>query len=223
LDFILKNLTFKYLTTEPEKVKFFTQVMKIPMSELPAKIYETPNSKEETVRYFVDKFPLFLTNLSSHPPVVHFTYVDPGPNTGIADFIGYLRMYGPLFSRLKEVNLLYIYQSSSKWRRAKELFEAFIRSGCRTKINDSEMLKYFQIREDWESKQYEKVGGRELRLLGEGRKKYGGAGYEALYQQWKRGERCLESGRSEGRQRIPVSLFETYRITDKYSIFGDLD
>jgi len=50
LDFILKNLTFKYLPTEPEKVKFFTQVMKIPMSDLPAKVHKTPNSKEETVR-----------------------------------------------------------------------------------------------------------------------------------------------------------------------------
>src|SRR5262249_44403061 len=51
LDFILKNLTFKYLPTEPEKLEFFTQVMKVPMSDLPVKVYKTPNSKKQTLRY----------------------------------------------------------------------------------------------------------------------------------------------------------------------------
>jgi hypothetical protein len=82
------------------------------------------------------------------------------------------------------------------------------------------MLKYFQIREDWESMQYEKVGGRELTLLGQGRKKYGGAGYEALCHQWKRGERRLENVPSENRKGDFVSLFEAYRITEKYSILA---
>ena len=155
--------------------------------------------------------------------MVHFTYVDPGPNTGITDFVNHLRIYGPLFSRLREVNLLYVYQSSDKWRRGKELFEGFIRSGCRNKVNDAAMLKYFQIREAWESRQYEKVGGVELTLLGQGRKKYSGAGYEAFYQQWKRGERHLENVHLESRAGVPTCRFETYRITEKYSIFGDLD
>src|SRR5262249_8950664 len=158
LDFVLANPTFNYLTTEPEKVEFFTQVMKVPVSHLPAKVYKTPNSKEETVRYFVDKFPLFLSNLSSSPPVVHFTYVDPGPITGVADFLNHLRTYGSLFSRMNEVRLVYIYHSSSKWRRAHDLFSAFVRSGYRVKINDGQMVKYFQIRSAWEAKQYEKVG-----------------------------------------------------------------
>jgi hypothetical protein len=223
LDFILKNPAFKYLPTELEKVEFFTQAMKVPMSDLPAKVYKTPNSKEETLRYFVDKFPLLLSNLSSAPPVVHFTYVDPGSNTSMADFLNHLRSYGPLFSWMKEVRLLYIYQSSWKWRRAHDLFEAFIRSGCRVKVSDADILKYFQIREAWGSKQYEKVGATELRVLGQGRKKYLGARYETLYEQWKGGERHSPNVHSDTVGNAPTSSFTTYKVTEKYSIFGDLD
>ena len=60
LDFVLANLGFDYLETEPEKVAFFCDTLGVPRKILPAKTYEGGPRSEPTLRYFVDKFPLFL-------------------------------------------------------------------------------------------------------------------------------------------------------------------
>ncbi len=84
LDYVLQNPTLRYFPTEEEKVELFTTVLNVPLSDLPVKAYMTPNSKTETLRYFVDKYPLFLSDVSSPRPVVHFSYVDAGPHTARA-------------------------------------------------------------------------------------------------------------------------------------------
>jgi hypothetical protein len=223
LDYILENPDRKYLPTEEEKVHLFTEVMGIPLSELPARAYKTPNAKEETVRYFVDKFPLFLSEISQSGPVVHFTYVDPGPYIGIVDFLNHLKLYARLFTRMEVIRLVYVYYVSSKWKQAQDLFHCFVRSGCRVDTNDLDLVKYFQIREAWESKQYEKVGATELLFLGQAKKKYLRSRYEALYAQWKNGDQTFPAGLSEAIGRAPASSFTTYKIGETYSIFGDLE
>ena len=60
LDFILENCGFAYFETEPEKTAYFCDVLGIPREALPAKTYEGGPRSEPTVRYFVDKFPMFL-------------------------------------------------------------------------------------------------------------------------------------------------------------------
>ena len=131
LDYVLQNPTLEYFPTEEEKVHLFTKVLSVPMSALPAKAYRTPNSKTETLRYFVDKYPLFLSEISPPAPVVHFTYVDPGPYTTIVDFLNHLRSYAALFARMDVIRMLYIHQVSNKWKQAQDLFHAFVRSGCK--------------------------------------------------------------------------------------------
>jgi hypothetical protein len=171
LDYVLANPTAEYMPTEEEKIHFFTKVLSIPLAHLPTKTYKTPNSNTETLRYFVDKFPLFLPDVSS-PEGVHFSYVDPGPHTSIVDFVNHLRLYAPLFGRLKAVSLVYIYCVSNKWKQAEDLFGAFVRAGCKVGAEDLDLMKYFRLREAWETKQYERVGSEELLLLNRGKKKY---------------------------------------------------
>jgi hypothetical protein len=60
LDFILANPNYQYFETEPEKVAYFCDTMGVPKNVLPAKSYEGGPRSEPTLRYFVDKFPLFL-------------------------------------------------------------------------------------------------------------------------------------------------------------------
>ena len=222
LDYVLDNPSFKYFPTEEEKIQLFTEVLNIPMSDLPVKTYKSPNSPSETLKYFVDKYPLFLSDLSLTPPVVHFTYVDPGPYTGILDFLNYLRLYAGLFARLDEVRLLYIHHSSSKWKQAKELFHAFVKCGYRVNIDDLDQLKYFRLRQAWELEQYEKIGSHELLFLNHGRKKYAGAHYEALYLRWKAEDR-VPNLRLSNSKKEPAGLFEAYRIMQAYDVFGSLD
>jgi hypothetical protein len=60
LDFVLSHPHWKYLETEPEKVSFFCNQLKIQNHFLPSKIYFGQKTSQPTLRYFVDKFPMFL-------------------------------------------------------------------------------------------------------------------------------------------------------------------
>src|SRR6516225_8052673 len=74
LDFVLANRAYDYFETEDDKVRFFCDELAIPKKALPAKAYEGASTPEPTLRYFVDKFPLFLADTNgSFPPVVAFS------------------------------------------------------------------------------------------------------------------------------------------------------
>jgi len=76
LDFVLSHPECQYLETEPEKVSYFCNQLGVLTHFLPAKIYYGQKTSQPTVRYFVDKFPMFLdSNTSSSSPVVTFTYL----------------------------------------------------------------------------------------------------------------------------------------------------
>ena len=77
-DFVLGRINFRFLGTEAEKVSFFTEQLGIDQKYLPAKRYAGAIRGEFTDRYFVDKFPMFLPRDPSDPPVVSFSFVDPG-------------------------------------------------------------------------------------------------------------------------------------------------
>ncbi len=60
LDFVLLNQGHQYLETESDKVSFFCNQLKVPNQFLPSKIYHGRRTSQPTVRYFVDKFPMFV-------------------------------------------------------------------------------------------------------------------------------------------------------------------
>ena len=79
LDFILANQDLNYFETEQEKARFFCDELGITKDALPTKVYEGGPDGEPILRYFVDKFPMFLASpLSGAPPVVTLTCVDSG-------------------------------------------------------------------------------------------------------------------------------------------------
>src|ERR1700674_2307511 len=83
LDFVLTHLQYEYLETEDDKLNCFCQQLDIPKELLPRKRYSGALHNRTTERYFVDKFPMFRSSGSFSPPVVNFTFVDPG--LGILD------------------------------------------------------------------------------------------------------------------------------------------
>ena len=60
MDFLLENPGHDFLETESDKVNLFCESLAVPKDVLPAKVYEGGPGSHTTVRYFVDKFPLFL-------------------------------------------------------------------------------------------------------------------------------------------------------------------
>lgn len=100
LDFILANQILPYFESEQDKVRFFCETMGMSKDLLPAKVYEGRPGSQPTVRYFVDKFPLFLAPpVSGAPPVVTFSYVDSGLQTP-SGFLTHLAAYQRIFRQL---------------------------------------------------------------------------------------------------------------------------
>src|SRR5271154_4259650 len=75
LDFVLGNLDLDYLETEPDKVAYFAKELAAGTHHLPAKTYSGRYTVKPTVRYFVDRFPMFFPACSEDPRVVTFTYL----------------------------------------------------------------------------------------------------------------------------------------------------
>ena len=105
LDFILANREVEYLETEQDKIRFFCEKLSVAKEFLPGKVYEGGPGSRPTIRYFVDKFPLFLAPpLPGTPPVVTFSYVDSGLGS-ISGFLTHLAAYQPLFRQLQFVSV----------------------------------------------------------------------------------------------------------------------
>src|SRR5437016_4195186 len=105
LDFVLLNQGNQYLETEAEKVNFFCNQLKVPNHFLPSKIYHGQKTSQPTVRYFVDKFPMFFGTEASST-VVTFTYLH-GSEASLTEFVRHLETYLPLFRQLSAFRFLY--------------------------------------------------------------------------------------------------------------------
>jgi hypothetical protein len=93
----------------------------------------------------VDKFPLFFAReSSSFPPVVTFSFVDPGL-LSLASFETHLFAYSSLFSTVPQVKFVYIATSPKHFAAARQLFLAM---APRTASPDPgvEGLRYFHYR-----------------------------------------------------------------------------
>src|SRR6202011_1810944 len=117
LDFILNNQELSYFETEQDKESFFCEKLDVPKDLLPAKVYEGASGSRPTIRYFVDKYPLFLAPpLPGTPPVVTLSFVDSGLGS-ISGFLTHLAAYQPLFRQLRSLRFLYISPKDAEFPR----------------------------------------------------------------------------------------------------------
>jgi hypothetical protein len=145
LDFVLANRDIEYFETEQDKVDFFCERLGIAKDFLPARIYEGRRERRSTIRYFVDKFPLFLSPCPlASPPVVTFSYVDSGVGT-ISGFLTHLAAYQPLFRQLRSSRFLYISPTDVQFAKAADGFQCVVRKPLQSDM-PGEILRYFTIR-----------------------------------------------------------------------------
>jgi hypothetical protein len=214
LDFIIANPQHEYLETEQDKVRFFCDQLGIPKKALPAKTYEGISTAQPTLRYFVDKFPLFLDAVTgSSSPVVSFSYVDPG-QASLTGFANHLNTYVPLFRHLASFRFLYIAGSSIHFTAAEKCFRSVVTGALRTAVS-MELLRYLRLRLAWDRKEYGDLSADEIEWLDQASQTFAGPEIEALYAAWKAGEigeRELQKQYGEsGRQ--PRIEFATYLVS----------
>src|SRR3989442_1022135 len=202
LDFVLSHPQCKYLETEPEKVSFFCDRLKIPNHFLPSKIYHGQRTSQPTARYFVDKFPMFVVPPS---PVVTFTYLQ-GPEASLTEFVHHLEVYLPLFRQLSEFRFLYLARVDSHFEKAKELFNSVVAIPLGSDAS-AELCRYFQIRKAWDLRRYASVTDGDLIFRNQAKARFSGEQFEHLYRGWKAGRVTQSDIRQEfGGSDHPVTV-----------------
>jgi hypothetical protein len=202
LDFILANQEHQYLETEPEKVSYFCDQLKIEKHCLPIKVYEGGPGSQPTARYFVDKFPVFFSSSSlGAPPVITFSYVDLGqPN--LTGFIAHLAAYQALFRQLADFRFLYISRTPAHFDRAREQFTSLVKTPLESDVS-TELLRYFKVRSIWDTKEFRTLTNNDLLFLNESRRRFHGERFEDLFRNWKAGRLREADIRSEFEQTVP--------------------
>jgi hypothetical protein len=184
LDFVLLNQEYQYLETEPEKTSFFRDKLKVPNHFLPSKTYHGRKTSQPTVRYFVDKFPMFLGSDASSPAVT-FTYIH-GSEANLTEFVHHLEAYLPLFRQLSAFRFLYLARVDSHFDKAKELFNSLVTIPLGSDVS-AELLRYFQIRKTWDLSRYTSLTEADLIFRNQAKTRFGGQRFEHLYRGWKVG------------------------------------
>lgn len=185
LDFVLANQKHRYLETEPEKVRFFSDQLNVPSHFLPSKTYLGSRNSQPTTRYFVDKLPMFLGDEALSSPVVTFTFLQ-GSEAGMAEFIHHLKAYLPLFRQLPEFRFLYLARADSHFHAAKELFDSLVTIPLQSDAS-ADIVRYFQIRKAWDLKQYSMLSEADLIFRNNAKARFPGNRFENLYRAWKAG------------------------------------
>jgi hypothetical protein len=182
LDYVLSHPQWTYLETEPEKVSYFCAQLKVPNHVLPSKIYHGRKTSEPTVRYFVDKFPMFFGADASSTPVT-FTYLQ-GQEAHLTEFVHHLEAYLPLFRQLSEFRFLYLARLDSHFEKAGELFRSLVTIPLGSDVSE-ELLRYFKIRKTWDLGLYASLSEADLIFRNQAKARFGSQRFEHLYRGWK--------------------------------------
>jgi len=179
---VLLNQDFHYLETESEKVRFFCGTLNLEKHHLPSRLYVRSKGSRTSVRYFVDKFPMFLVPPS---PVVTFTYVHDGA-TALADFVHHLQTYLPLFRELSDFRFVYASRGDLHFPKVTEIFRSLVQLPLESDIG-GDLLRYLRVRKAWDEKRYGAVTEADLVFRNEARGRFSGERFEGIYRGWKNG------------------------------------
>lgn len=220
LDFILGHFDLNYFEGEADKVQYFGERFQIPPAEIPGRTYQGANRVPDTIRYFVDKFPMFLDTTRQPEPLATLTYIDPG--TGhLTDFQTHLETYSSFLKRLPCFGFIYAGPSIVVCEKAEKVFKRTVE----TPVGQlsSELVRYFVLRTAWDAKQYASLSNTDMEFLNHARQCFGGEPFESTYKKWQAGsvnEKQLVAeieNRSSSKQEI---LFRTCLLPRDYSSFG---
>jgi len=213
LDFILANQGYQYLETEAEKVAYFCDQLHIEKACLPVKLYMGGPESKPTLRYFVDKFPLFMSSpRPGFSPVVTFSYVDSGLEA-VAGFVTHLGQYQTLFRELADFQFLYVSSTPAHFDKVTELFNSTIKIPLESDIA-ADLIRYFRARSIWNSSEFRTVSKNDLLFFNEAKRRFAGDHFETLFRNWKAGRITEAELRAEFPSKAPNRkvYFETYLV-----------
>jgi hypothetical protein len=184
LDFLVAHLEHNYLPTESEKIAYFCERRGVPKDALPAKAYVSGDRVGPVVRYFVDKFPMFLdARKSSLDAVPTFSYVDSGEAT-LTGLRHHLERYKQLFLHLTDFRFLYIGNSAAHFISAERCFLSFATRVLAPGL-PGDVMRYFRLRAAWDEKRYGDLTNEDVEWLEQVNARFREPETERRYQAWR--------------------------------------
>lgn len=210
LDFVLDNFSEDFLEEEADKIQFFTDQKALSRDLLPAKIYGNHEQTQTTVRYFVDKLPLFLSTDTGPSPVPTFTYFE-SEHPNFKDFPAHLNWYKPLlFALAGQYKLIYVADTPERFDRAQKQFEAVLSSPHRP--HSQALLSYFRLKKLWEDKKFSQLTDQDLADLNRAAKRFSQPEHDKFYQLWLKGELPTIISQQDQTTCELLGKFETYLL-----------
>jgi hypothetical protein len=221
LDFILSHPDLHYLETETDKVRYFHQERGLSLAVLPGRIYKGIKAAQNTKRYFVDRFPIFLPhdqNPLALAPAPTFVYCD-STAPGLLRFVSYLRSYERFLGLLPEFNLIYACADSAKFRRARKFFAGLFGQDSQSELDL--LIGYFRVRKLWEDHKTSSLTRADRDILRSGDRRFCDDPFETAYRKWAGGELSEASLNDvlERRGQRQKRHFSTFELPEGYDIF----
>ncbi len=117
--------------------------------------------------------------------LVTFNFVDPGRSFR-SSFVTHLEWYGGLFAHLKRFNFVYADTEQSNFPTAEAEFTKRVRTTPPNAIR--KLIRYFQLRELEDTKQYSNIGLTDLDFIAQANKIFAGEPFKSLYHRWRKNQ-----------------------------------
>ena len=220
LDFVLAHLEFDYFEGEAEKVQYFEQHFEIRPQDMPGRTYRGANKVPDTIRYFVDKFPMFLDSTVAGEPLVTFTFIDSGFGN-LDAFRTHLDAYATFLSRVPRFAFVFASPAQKLFDPAQKRFQN--KTNPPTGKLSEQVARYFTLRANWEAKRYELLKDADIEFMNHARQCFTGETFESAFAEWKVGclnERNLLAVLESPTRHKQEIRFSTYLLPRDYSSFG---
>lgn len=229
LDFVLAHQDYRYLTTEREKVDYFSGTLGLPLSALPYKRYISLKTPSTTTRYFVDKYPIFLSETNPNEPrsTPCFCFVDEGLVT-LSGFETYLYQYSGLWRVLGDFQVIYVADIKRLFSAAERRFSTFPSQPENSEYDPDarlaqRMIEYFEARFRYERGDFGSFSRDKLIRLRNETAEFSGRKHQGLYEHWKTGGAQAVLHVIAPNVRLPLSRkvkFSTFLVEQTYEFFG---
>jgi len=182
LDFVLSNPDCKYLSSESDKVSYFSAGHDVPTHDLPSREFGGRHVPYAEERFFTDGNPIFfMANSSEDVPIFTFSQ---GSGLDLTGFAQHLKSYLPLFHRLPRFNFWFLSRHSALSNQAADLFQETVVVPLQSNPS-SQLLRYFRIRKQWDYGNRESITADDLVFQGEVRSRFASSRFENLYHAWR--------------------------------------
>jgi hypothetical protein len=208
LDFVLAHLDCQYLEEEVDKVTYFIEEKAVSAEKLPAKLFRG-QTDVETRRYFVEKFPIFLSG-DSAASLANFTYIEDAIRS-LQTFASFIQRYRPLFEALgRDFKLIFVSNSTRSFQSARGAFVRAL-SGAKREREQKQVGRFFWLRKMADEKRFKELAHKEVIEWQRGLKLYSHPKYEAQYQTWRQTGKLPEV-ECVAAVNNPAGQFETFLV-----------